>query len=582
MATVNHKKAITAAEVTAFGGIDASSPHGDGGLARDIKNFKVLSDGSLALRDGFAVLATLGDAVRGVHVCRDGGGTFLLAVAGAALYRISVSDGSQQHANVLDTHEGAVCFFEYDGQIYLLDGNEAYRYDGGVTLSVCHGYVPLYGLDWNPDSAANPIHEPINLLSDKIRITYRKESAFSQIRIGICVTSVDQVIVNGTALHPNSYSLSEDGTYIRLTTLFQTASPVTVCATVDHSFWHDTTLRTCTEVATYESFSGSRVFLYGGEDASRLFVSRPKDEASLAASRMRYPDAGALYIPKGTELAIGSYQPVTAVTRVGDRMMICTRDEAWMTGDLSTEEAASGLVLRALSRTLGCRALGAIAVVDGNAPVTVSAGGIYRWTVETEPTYSCSVTCLSAPVSPLFGVGFLERARVCYVHGEDTLWFLDPDNAEGRVFLYDCAAGLWYSYTDVAASCVFDVGEAVGFFGDTDVCLFHRGRTTDLGSFGEREIEGVFESRRMDFGDSESVKRAVRVYAEADIGGGNFSIRLADGRLLDEKVFVGEEEGSECYETRVLPRRFRRLSVTLRATGGSAQRIFGFCVHVAR
>ena len=53
MATVNKNKTTYAAEVTAFGGIDASSPCGNGGIAVDMKNFKVLPDGSLCRRSGF-------------------------------------------------------------------------------------------------------------------------------------------------------------------------------------------------------------------------------------------------------------------------------------------------------------------------------------------------------------------------------------------------------------------------------------------------------------------------------------------------------------------------------------------------
>ena len=108
MATVNHKGAVVAEELVGFGGIDAASPYGDGRMAYDMKNFKVLPDGSLVKRDGFAVLASLPEAVRGLYVLHEESGDFILAVAGSALYRISVADGTSESAEVLTSFAGRV------------------------------------------------------------------------------------------------------------------------------------------------------------------------------------------------------------------------------------------------------------------------------------------------------------------------------------------------------------------------------------------------------------------------------------------------------------------------------------------
>ena len=85
----------------------------------------------------------------------------------------------------------------------------------------------------------------------------------------------------------------------------------------------------------------------------------------------------------------------------------------------------------------------------------------------------------------------------------------------------------------------------------------------------------------MDFGDNEAKKRAVRLYVEADAAGGELTVGLHDGGLLDEVAFAGTGEGTVCYSSRVNTSRFRRLSVTLRATGAERQRIYGFCIHIA-
>lgn len=578
MKTDKHKRVSRAAEVTSFGGIDASSPNGDGGLARDIQNFKVLADGSLALREGFATLAAPGAPIRGVWVGREGAETFLLAVAGAIFCRIS-STGEVTRAVMPGGDGGAVCFFAYDGQVYLLDGKDAYRYAGGVALESFRGYVPLYGKGWNPASLTNPIHEPINLLCDRIRITYHTSAAYSRICVGIPLSSVEEVIVDGKPLTKQSYQLSEDGTVIQLTTLFTTKEDVEVYATLDASLWRSEYLSSCTEVATYESFDGTRVFLYGGADASRLFVTKPVDSASLAAARKKEPLATALYVPRGTEHSVGNRRPITAVVPVDDRMMVCTDRETFLSERMTEAQDAWSIPMRSLSGTVGCRAMGGVTRVDRGAPVTVSAGGLYRWEVDPDPDLPCAVTCISAPIAPLLGADAFTRGRLFYEQARSTLWFFVPDNAEGRVFLYDCATRIWYAYVGIPAHGFFDTGAEMGFFGGSEICLFDPTRTTDLCAFGEREIGGLYESRRMDFGDCESLKRMARVYVEADVGGGTLSVRLSDGRLLDECLFEGCEEGPECYEAHLRAHRFKRLSVTLRAGGGSAQRVYGFCVH---
>lgn len=581
MATGNHKKAMGAEEVTAFGGLDASSPHGDGGIACNMKNFKVLSDGSLVKRDGFAILATLGADVRAVHVLHEAEGDFILAVAGAWLYRISVADGGFESAEVLTTVSGRACFFDYGGELYLMDGAEVYRWAGGVSLAECLGYIPLYGANWDPYSNVHPINEPINLFSKKIRVHYLVEQSLETftLNVGVGIASVDKVLSDGVAT--TDYTVPATNAYIRFTSPAYRGE-VEICMTLEDSYWHDAAIRSCARFAKYDSFSGSRIFLYGGEEGGLLYASLPVSEASLAAAQVCDGNATALYFPKASAASFDNGQNITAVGRVGDRMMICTADGAWVTGTMSEHggDTADKLPVVPLSQTVGCRAAGGIALMEGDAPVTLSAGGIYRWDIDPTMERGCTVERISDGMAAHVDDGFFRGADVCYVRAEDELWFYLPGDEEGRVFIYNCGSKLWYSYVGIQASRLFDVGGRVGFAGGAEICLFDAARTTDLCSFGEREIVGVFESRRMDFGDSEAKKRAVRVYAEADAAGGELTVGLYDGGLLDEITFADTGEGAACYCSRVNTCRFRRLSVTLRAAGAGRQRVYGFCVHI--
>lgn len=581
MATVNHKRTIQAAEVTVFGGIDASSPCGDGGIAADLKNFKVLSDGSLCRRSGFATLASFEGAVRGAGTFRDAEGSFVLVAEGTRLHRISLPDGTVQSADGLFTGEGKITFFEHGGDVYFLDGTEMYHYLGGVAFEVCQGYVPLYGTDWLGANSNNPVNEPINLLSGKIRIRYSARQTIQTLRFKIKLASVDRAVMGSTEKSLYGSTLSEDGMTFSFSTAFETTAALTLYATVDMSYYHDAWLRSCTETASYDNFSSSRVALFGGEDPSQIFVSRPVDEVSLASAKAAASNATALYFPKDGAMRLENSLAVTAVDRVGDRMIICAEGQTWITEELSeVDPTLTVLPVRSLTQTAGCRSVGALSVIDGEVPVTVSAGGVYRWEIDTNLERRCSFERISDGIASLLPEGFATRARLHYVRGEDTLWLYDPEEPEGRVFLYDCAAGRWYSYVGISATRLLEADGRVGFFGGNDLCFFDEGRSTDLCAFGEREIVGYYRSRRMDFGDAEAVKRAVRVYAESDLGDGELALGLADGGLLDEVVFRGGGTGMTSYSAKVTPRRFRRASVTLRATGRSPQRILGFCVHV--
>lgn len=582
MATVNHKKTIRAAEVTAFGGIDASAPCGDGGIAVDLKNFKVLPDGSLCRRSGFTVLDTLDGAVRGAAVFRDVDGTFLLAAADACVYRIAMADGSAESEEILSTSEGTVTFFSHDGEIYLVDGDELYHYLGrGASFEVCRGYVPLYGKNWNSESASNAVNEPINLASDKVRFHYVSGTMFTTLRFGIRLASVDKV-VEGDVERTYERTLSADGTSLTFTSGFRSTKPITIYATVHPSYYHDAILRASHGVAHYDAFSGSRVMLYGGGDGARLFTSRPVDAASLAEAREEAPNATTLYFPKGGDMTLDNRQAINAVCRVGDRMMICTEGETWITEEM-TAVAAEQTVLptRSLARSIGCSAFGGLAVAGGDVPFTVSASGIYRWRIDPQLDHSCSLTRISDAIAPLLPQDAFARLRLCYVRSEDTLWVFCPEDTEGRVFLYDCTASRWYSYVGIGAKVLLEADGRVGFAADNALCFFEDGRSTDLCAFGEREIVATYESRRVDLGDAEATKRALRVCAEAMLGG-ELAVGLYDKTLLDEVTFEGGD-GTACgYSARVAPRRFKRLTITLRAAGQVPCRILGLCVHVAK
>lgn len=574
MATVNHKKAICAEQVTAFRGIDASSPIGDGDFAYDMKNFKILADGSLQKRGGYRTLASLGAAVRGFGFAWDGGEEVILAAVGRSLYRIALTGGDVRSAEVFGTDEGEVVFFEYEGEHYILDGAEIYCYRGGVSATAACGYVPLYGKEWDAHASTNAVNEPLNLLTGRIRLDYKRGDAVSYLPVGIPIQSVDRAFRNGVEIDASGFKPSS-GNQISLGG--KVSLPLTIYATIDPAFWHDAILRSAKETAVYDGPDSSRILFYGCDETGHLYVSRAVSEESLAAARVGYPDATALYVPKGNDMQFGN-RALNAVERLGSRLFITTPDRIWLTEELDAAFEPP-MALRLFARFPGGRVRGCVVSIRSGCPVTLSIDGVFLWEIESDPADGFMLTRLSAPIEPLLDDDYFKHARLLYRATADELWLYRADDPEGRVWVYGCEHKTWTSYTGMAASRMVDAGKGVGFLAGTEICLFDEESTVDECSFGPREIVGFYEGPLMEFGDAEAIKRPVRVFLEADAGAGEIAVMLKDVRLIDEATFRGKREGLTRYEAAVKRSRFGRLSAILRATGKSPQRIFGYCIH---
>ena len=159
-----------------FGGLDVTSPIGSGRLQR-LKNFKLLQDGSVIKRSGFSHFCTIEGEIRGEKVYSDREEEVILAVVGQNLLRISVADGSVSSLAVFDSEEGKINFFEYMGELYILDGFKLYRYLGGTATERCAVYAPLYGKEWKADDRSGVVNEPPNALGPRIRVTYKAGSS---------------------------------------------------------------------------------------------------------------------------------------------------------------------------------------------------------------------------------------------------------------------------------------------------------------------------------------------------------------------------------------------------------------------
>ncbi|MBQ7380611.1 MAG: hypothetical protein IJW69_00850 [Clostridia bacterium] len=558
-----------------FSGLGLSSARGKG--AHRLDNFRVLADGSLEKREGIRQIAALPADIRGIYGFVDGVDEVVLAVSSNNLYRISAEGEQVTFAPCFETESGEVSFFEYEGILYLLDGAQVYRYEGGCeAVKVC-GYTPMYGVNWVPHSNAennpNQPNEAINLFSPYVRIHYVTSGYADRLFVGLEIKQIRWVRGDEGLLTSGEYSLSED----KNTVIFSGRrydSEVEICIALADRYWRDSDFISTRAAAVYEAFDKSRVFFYGGNNPSALYISVPLNGEARKSDRELFPESCGLYFPKTKEVVWGGGQPITAVGRIYDRMTVFFPSSLWVTERLEEVEG-QGVQLVPICHHMGCVPKHAAVMTGAASPISVTYDGIYRWRIDADLLDECTATKISGEVRALLGESFLENAEICHRRGRAELWFRDRSRVDGQILIYHLERGVWYSYSGLEADLMFAFGGGIGLVRGGRVFLFDESLSEDRFADGEREIKAVYESGWLEFDGVGAEKRLAGATLIAALDGGGLSVTLEDGEPLAE-VELSEHDAvaPDIYEPRMPSCRFRTARLTLVADGAARQRIY--------
>ena len=538
-----------------------------------LENFRVLADGSLEKREGIRQLASLPEPVRGVYSFFDGDEEVILAVCGNCLYQIS-RDGEILSSPCFSTSEGEVGSFVHGGRLYFLDGTEAYRYEGKGCAIRVHGYTPLYGKNWCTYRTDDHfLNEPINCFSPHIRIHFLVVSSTKLLSIGFCVESVDWVMANGVMIDPSKYSLTEAKNHVSFTESIYT-SEMEISVTISESLYRDADFCSCRSAAVYEGFANSRAFFYGGKKNGQFFVSKRLDPKEAERDQALFSDSCGLYFPKGESLSVGSGQPITAVHRMLDRMLIFFPSSLWASEPLNEVEG-DGILFSPICGHLGCSSSQAVVMTGASSPISVAHSGVYLWEIDPDLLSECVVRCISKEMLPVLEGRFFANAGICHHRKRGELWFYDADGGDGRILLYSLDRKTWYCYSGVLADRLFAFDGGVGFVKGDKLCIFDEDLCTDRFFDGEEKISALFESGWLDFDGAGTDKRLEALVLTADLSVGELSASLFDGKLLgEEKIFEADAVASGIYERRVPTGRFRAAKLRLCACGPMRERIY--------
>lgn len=553
MQKIKNDDAFASASADSFGGIDRTGFFGGLNTPYELTDFRILGDGSLEKRSGFSLVTSLPDAVDAVFSGILSEHDTVLALAGGFVYLVDAECGTHTSLGRVPGESG--CFFKLGGSLYLIAGDDVFSCTRTALCRV-DGYVPLVGSDW-PESGGR-IHEPVNLLSRHVRISYLLTSESSQLETGLPLYRVDSASVNGNA----APGVSVEGTRLRLPAAYPAGTSVEVCLTLtDESEPVDRDLLvSCRHVFNDGCGKDERVCVWGG-DPYRVFMSRYVSQEQLAASRTHYPESDALYFPVGGEVGSDIPGGVKAVCGSGGELMLFGESEARALGDNGEDE---------IFFSAGCLSASGAVAADGMV-FTADRGGVWRWSMPQGSAELISVPLgeLSELTARPNTVAFLDRS-----HGE--LLFSDPDDIGGRVAVFSLRRQAWYIFSGIGASLFFECGGEVGFVAGSGIYLFGDAVFTDAIPGGTREIQAVYVSRYTDMSRPAQDKRLRRALV-CSSGGSELRVVFSDavGEVCSLNLYGDPERVLDLHNRAAVSGRFEYLRCRVEAGGSGRQRVFG-------
>ena len=498
-------------ETKGFFGIDMTAPFGEGGC-EDIQNFRMTSSGALVKRTGRKNMRSFQTYVCSVipyRIEKDFQITDMLVAAPPYVYEL---DKNGDICRTLCSDAGLawerVCLGFIGGVPHLFDGTNIRAYDKDTdSFFKVTPYVPLYGKDWDP-STLGEIHEPPNILTNSIRVSYTATESANKLRLphGYAFSEGTK---NGKPL--SSYSFNEEtGT---LTVSMEKGDKFELTAYgQNHPLLN--ALRACRSFCTVGG-EDEHVICFDSElDGSALFCSSPTSD-------------GALYFREDMRVRAGSDEnPVTAVCPCGDGFAAATESNTFLGSFDGTR-----VDLFLLCGGIGSRSRAALCS-DMRNIYTISEGGFYR----IEVNFSAPGESKSEKISaPLERDGHLRTDRDSLIFDNEPdgeLWFCLPQS----IFIYQKKLKGFCRFIGMSPVAVLTQGDGILLFEHRGYWRFFDNLYFDIDSEGsEQPIYARLTTRWTALGDITAQKRGLTVTPV-------FSLEGGDGFTLSVKTDTGLNE----------------------------------------
>ena len=542
-----------------FGGIDRTRQQGNCYLT---ENLDLDADGSLKTRAGYASIAEFQGNLRASFNFADK----LYSVIGDSLIVTDIESGSSEKVGDLANADGEADIFSFGGNLYVHDGQVFYYLKDGELILV-EGYAPLYGIGWHPRSCG-AINEDLNLLSDRIRISYSVTSTTNRFNLGINAASIDRVDINGTEvdLAENNIYLDEEYPSVAHTISLTGTMNVTFWLTLPPESSESSRMKQAAKAFVFGNNGGERLCLYNPGISCNLYSSVQVSRSAHSYSQLTAPDAIPLYVPVSSALCIGSgAYPITNIAHHYGRGILFTEKDAWFidwNGDEANTEALKPQSFL-LNSAIGAEYIPSSAYFD-NDPITYFCGRLWRWHSQSGVRDECSASMLSDEVSALIPKDS-EKISMLSLPQKQKIFIADAEDSEGRLLIYDLARKAWTVYRGIFAERLFSYGNLPSFSRGGCIYVFFDDLTNDNESDEVFPIKSKLVTHFLDFGCPEKTKRSAAVVLEYDLSGGSGTLTLETekGERVTAPLHGKAGGGREQFSCRIPMPRFKKLRLSV-------------------
>ena len=536
--------------VSGFGGLDCTARFHTG--AAKMRNFRILSDGSLEKRCGYRSVYALKGPVRGVWEGTMGGDSYLFAVGSSTVYRQAPEDGTLVAIYHLSTDTDPVTFLFYRDQLYLFDGASVLIYRPALrTFTVAEGYTPLYGKGWHPTSMGD-VNEPLNMIQNRIRIHYLNTSASTVFRLPFTAKRIDRLLINGNTV--SNFGFSAGSASFTIPTEQTVHREVEVAVTLDDAFdRRSATLRNSYATLYTDPYRES-VMIFGGVPYLAHHTRKVTDSMVAADARF-YINSDPLYFPEGCTFAVGSaQQPITEIRQYNSQALIFNDRSIWAVRYPSPESDEPEISL--LHTGTGCSSCRGTAACNDQI-VTVHIGGITLMRSPPNQPNTILTTQISEPILRDMEWDFFKRAKLYNDRSSNQLLVFDPSDAEHRIWVYDMTHERWFCYDSIPANRFFELNGVTAFStNDGRVCIFDETQEYDEGDY----IAAYYQSHYLEPLATDDFNRTLQVALCADTSCAPLTLELETENT--KKSFTLHGIGSnapELFRFRASMGRFRFL-----------------------
>ena len=548
----------------AFGGIDRTARGKSSNRCYLLENLEPRADGSLKTRAGYKKVFDFSGEMRGSF---NSAGK-LYSVIGSSLVLTDTSIGTYQVLATLPTETGEADVFGFGGDIYVHDGATLYRYNG-TDLVEAEGYAPLYGYHWDP-AVRGDIHEDINILSDRIRISYLLTVSANSFDLGINVASVDRVELNGKeySLEELEIAIDESDSSIIHSTNLPSSSLLELWLTLSPEASHKHRLQKETKSFVFGNNGGERLCLYNPGISGHLLCSMPIGKSAHAASQKSASGALPIYLPISSSVCIGSgASPITGMAQHYGRALLFTDRDTWCV-DWEDDELDSSRTLPRvflLNSAIGAEYVNGTAYFE-NDPITYFCGGLWRWNSRSGERDECSASLISDEVASLLPRNS-DTVSMLSLPQKQKIIIADAEDSEGKMLVYDTARKSWSLYTSVFAERLLHFGDHPAFSRGGEIYVFSDDLAEDVEDDESFKVKSRLTSHFLDFGCPERMKKNLCLILCCDLSGDKATITF-ENELGEKREIILEGKrggGEEQFTERISLPRFKKLRYTVEA-----------------